>query len=143
MVLSLGAPLFMLLSTELYPRHLTLGGFFLAWLLLAVGLLALLLLAVPPASGTSSSGPPSSAVAVAVAVHATASPLGGGAAASGGGGSGGALGRLWPAGGRLWQRLGARRQRRNVLLALVASVQCMLWMSVAADELVALFQVRV
>lgn len=100
----------------------------------------------------------SASIAV-VAVDATAGAAGSAAAglpplgrdsslAAAGGGRASRFARLGPSGGsspsgRLWQRLGARRQRRNLLMAILASVQCMLWMSVAADELVALFQARI
>ena len=147
-VLSLGAPLFTLLSTELYPHHLSTPAFLLAWALAALGMLALLLLAVPPAgaaAGSGAGGQPGGTVAVVVtATAAAAAPGGSPLSPSAGGSSAGPLGWLHGRGSggvRLWQRLGARRQRRNVALSLVASVQCMLWMSVAADELVALFQV--
>ncbi|KAI7842959.1 hypothetical protein COHA_003464 [Chlorella ohadii] len=43
-VMSLGAPLFALISTELYPHRLSTGAFLLAWFLSALVLLALLLL---------------------------------------------------------------------------------------------------
>lgn len=158
-MLSLGAPLFVLLGTELYPHRLSTGPFLLAWLLAALALLALTLLAVRPA-GTGGAQQPQQAqlamqqqaslngATVAVTAIAAGSPLGAapppsspqlgrwGALASSS--SSGAGGGRWA---WLRQRLAARRQRRNLVLSLLAAAQCMLWMSLAADELVALFQV--
>lgn len=155
LVLASCAPLFMLLSTGLYPHHLGTPAFLLAWLLAALALY-MLLLTVP--LGTASAGPalPGVAANSAVAAGSGASPL---AASSPGSpfGSSARLARLSPglaspaaggsAGSRAWTRVRqacswrARRPRRNALLAVLASIQCMLWMSLAADELVSLFQV--
>ena len=143
-VLSLGAPPFALLASELYPHHLTTGLFMLAWLLSTTVLLALLLLVVRPAGSGGAAQQQGGLHSATVAVTATAasSPLGAVVPPSS------PLGRLWQPGASssrwAWvrQRVGARRQRRNLVLALVASLQCMLWMSLAADELVSLFQVR-
>lgn len=161
MILSLGAPLFMLLSTGLYPNHLSTDHFILAWLLSALALLALVLLAVQPAgagvgpsagSGGLQPGTPNGSVAVlavaggsplAPAAPGGSSPL---AAAAGSGAGGRWWARAWPAltgcsGSRIRHLCAARRPRRNGVLAVLASVQCMLWLSVAADELVSLFEV--
>ncbi|PSC70828.1 coiled-coil domain-containing 94-like protein isoform A [Micractinium conductrix] len=160
LVLALCAPLFALLSTELYPHHLSTLTFLLVWLGAAAALLALTL-AVPPGSGGPSGAAHGAAGGAAAAAGGTAaagaaggcsplaaggvawpgSPLGAGrmlrqqsGPAPGSSASGGALA------GPCWQACGVRRPRRHVALALVASLQCMLWMSLAADELVALFQ---
>lgn len=155
LVLALCAPLFTLLSTALYPHHLSTSLFLMVWLLSALGLFVLLL-AVPPAAASAVGALPGLAANGAAAVGPGANSL---AAAAPGSpfGSSARLARLSPGaassagsnaiGGGLWARVRQacswqlRRPRRNVLLAILASLQCMLWMSLAADELVALFQV--
>ena len=169
--MALGAPLFTLVSSELYPNHLSTPFFILAWLLAALVLLGLFVFLVPPAVSTGSGSssialqagaangtaaglaPPGSPLSPAGIAAASSSPLSVAAgAANGSGGAGGGnswvSGQWWAAPARggagagcFWQHCGARRPRRNVLLALLSSLQCLLWMSVAADELVALFQV--
>jgi sodium/potassium/calcium exchanger 6 len=158
-VVSFGAPLFALLGTELYPHRLSTGTFLLAWLLAALVLLVLMLLVVRPAGSSSTSQQQQlhgtqqqsglNGSTVAVTAIASGSPLGaapppsspqpgrGWALGSSSSSSGGSSGGRWA---RMRQRLGARRQRRNLVLALLAAVQCTVWMSLAADELVALFQ---
>jgi Ca2+/Na+ antiporter len=152
----------MLLTTGLHPPRLDALPFSLAWLAAAAVLLLLMLLGVAPASasGAAAAGAAQQqqqpgAGGGAVAVLAVAAPVPPAPAAPSGsplapptprdGRSGAwrrsatALAGLSPS--RVRQLLGARRPRRNAVLALLASLQCMLWLSIAADELVSLFQV--
>lgn len=122
-ILAVVAPGFALLITPLGPSNIGYFAFSVAWLLSTVGIVALLLTIQPVSSLAALQASPRSIYVV--------SPTGGFSptAASGGG-----LGANFKA------ALFASRPRRNPVFALMAFLQCILWLNTAADELVALFE---